>query len=201
MHLRTHELAAAVGLPSPNVKPMAVSIREHGLREPIVLYQGKILDGRVRYHAIMTLALSRFELSDEHFTVFTGTWQQAADFVREKFLDTIDTRFPDCSRPDRDRCYRNTLEKLDAIAANPLPDPPPHELPDIAPSAASLMAAFDTLERRALAFLAADLDAHRRGRRPKAHDRILDVITRAHDLATTITDVQIRAFLEADREK
>ncbi len=198
---KTHVLSGAVPIPTgKHLKEMVESIRDHGLLEPIVLYQGLILDGRRRVQAVNKLAISRFELSDEHFTTFTGTWNEAAVFVRNKFLATIDDRFRECGPAKFEENKRKVLDELAALAAEPQPDPPASELPVIPPSFASLMAAIDTLDRRARAFVAADIAAHRRGRRTKAHERVMDVVTRLHDLGAAVTDAQVRAFLETKAE-
>ncbi len=193
LNLKTHPLSAAIDVPSANVKAMAASIREHGLIEPIVLYQGLVLDGRLRLNAVVN---AKFELSDEeNFRTFTGTWDQAAAFVRERYFATIDTRYPKCPAHKLDKVKADTLIRMErAAAAPPMPDPP--TLPVIPPSLASLLAAYDRLEQRTLAFLADEVDTHRRGRSVKAHGRILDVVTRANDLSATVTDAPIRRFLD-----
>jgi len=46
-HLHFHELAGVFPLlPEAELASLTEDIRQHGLREPIVLYQGKVLDGR-----------------------------------------------------------------------------------------------------------------------------------------------------------
>ena len=45
--LQFHELADVFPLlPEAELDSLTEDIRQHGLREPIVLYQGKVLDGR-----------------------------------------------------------------------------------------------------------------------------------------------------------
>jgi ParB-like chromosome segregation protein Spo0J len=56
-------------------KALIEDIRTNGLRQPIVLYQGQILDGRHRYDAAN--AANR-ELTDKDFTEFKGMGSNAA---------------------------------------------------------------------------------------------------------------------------
>jgi len=80
--LEGHPLAELVRLmDEPEFEALKVSIRANGLRERIVLYEGKILDGRNRYAAAKAVG---FNLTAEHFREFKGTSREAEDFV----LDT-----------------------------------------------------------------------------------------------------------------
>ncbi len=62
------------------------SIEKNGLREPITVYEGKILDGRNRYNALVELRLleSNDKLKPEHYVEFSGT--DALEFVLDKNL-------------------------------------------------------------------------------------------------------------------
>ena len=57
-HLHFHELADVFPLLSETeLNSLTEDIRQHGLREPIVLYQGKVLDGRNRWLACQRLGI------------------------------------------------------------------------------------------------------------------------------------------------
>jgi len=53
-------------------KALVEDIKANGLREPITLYEGKILDGRNRYRAVMDAGL-QYRLKDQDFKPYTGT--------------------------------------------------------------------------------------------------------------------------------
>ncbi len=53
---------------------LLADIRTNGLRNPITLFEGKILDGRNRYRACLEAGI------EPQFTLFNGTAQQASDY-------------------------------------------------------------------------------------------------------------------------
>ena len=85
--LDAHPLAERIPAMSPEEYEQLVDdIGAHGLREPIVIYDGKILDGRHRYRALHELAeRGNCEAvnpeADALFTEFTGDEQEALDFI------------------------------------------------------------------------------------------------------------------------
>lgn len=62
-------------LPEEALADLAADIRTHGLRQPIVIYRGAILDGRNRDLACRRAAV------DRRFDTFGGTEAEALDFV------------------------------------------------------------------------------------------------------------------------
>lgn len=85
-----HEIANVFPmLVEPELEDLADDIDKHGLHHPIVLFEGKILDGRNRYTACNDVG---YELTETNFTTFTGTWDDAVDYVvsenlRRRHLD------------------------------------------------------------------------------------------------------------------
>jgi DNA-binding MarR family transcriptional regulator len=55
-------------------------VAQNGLREPIVLFEGQILDGRHRYQACWKAGVER------RYECFEGTWDEAIEFVISKNL-------------------------------------------------------------------------------------------------------------------
>src|SRR5262245_19800354 len=77
--LRAHAIAELVPYMTPDqYGALLDDIREHGLRTPIVMYEGMVLDGRHR-------ALAWYDIHgnwDAPSTEFTGTSEEAIAFVR-----------------------------------------------------------------------------------------------------------------------
>jgi ParB-like chromosome segregation protein Spo0J len=87
---------------------LKASIKENRIREPIVLFEGKILDGRNRYRAAKEIG---YEFSGKDFAFFTSSEVAAEAFVsdinihrrhlttkdREKAARELLTRYPDYS--------------------------------------------------------------------------------------------------------
>lgn len=61
---------------------LCTSIKEHGLQNPIILYEGAILDGRERYNALLKLNLPITKKT----AVFNGTAAEAAALVMDNNL-------------------------------------------------------------------------------------------------------------------
>jgi ParB-like chromosome segregation protein Spo0J len=75
----THPAADVVALmPDADLRALADSITQHGLDEPIVLYQGRILDGRNRY-----LACGIAEV-EPRFSEFAGSEAEAIQFAERR---------------------------------------------------------------------------------------------------------------------
>ena len=68
---------------SEDFERLASDIGKNGLLERIVLYGGKILDGRNRYRAMINAYV---EIKSEHFINFDGTDEEALAFVISKNL-------------------------------------------------------------------------------------------------------------------
>lgn len=76
-HLDSHPLSETVPgeMDGDEFSAICSDIKAHGLAQSIVLYQGKILDGRTRYRACLKLGVKPTT------TEFKGTAQQASDYV------------------------------------------------------------------------------------------------------------------------
>jgi hypothetical protein len=59
----------------PRMEGLCASITANGLRKPITLYQGQILDGKERYRACLKVGAAT------HFETFVGTEAEARDFL------------------------------------------------------------------------------------------------------------------------
>jgi N6-adenosine-specific RNA methylase IME4 len=73
-------------LDKTDLKELADDIKAHGLEEPIVLYQGFILDGRNRYRAAQMAELDLDPADRSLFDAFTGTDDGALQYVISKNL-------------------------------------------------------------------------------------------------------------------
>jgi ParB-like chromosome segregation protein Spo0J len=77
--LEPHPLSSLMPMMSETeLKKLRADILEVGLKEPITLFEGKILDGRNRYQACQDLGV------DPAFEEFTGTEDEALDYVLAK---------------------------------------------------------------------------------------------------------------------
>jgi hypothetical protein len=54
---------------------LVADVKQHGLNEPIVLYENKVLDGRNRHRACRIAGV------DQHYRQFSGTYAEAVAFV------------------------------------------------------------------------------------------------------------------------
>ena len=101
-------------------------VGKHGVREPITLYQGMILDGRNRYKAAKELGLT---LSATNFKEFTGTPAEAEAFVlstnlhrrqmnnkqKQEFAQKMIAKYP--NKSDRALSRLTSLSKTTIAAA------------------------------------------------------------------------------------
>ncbi len=84
MALKSHPIADVFPmLDDADTKMLADDIAANGIRHPIVLFEGSILDGRNRYKAAK---LAGYETKPEDFTDFTGDWDAAVAFVTSENL-------------------------------------------------------------------------------------------------------------------
>lgn len=74
--MKWHEYACIFPmLPQPELQSLAEDIKKHGQREPVVLFDGKVLDGRNRWMACLYAGVEPKTID------FTGNMQDALDFV------------------------------------------------------------------------------------------------------------------------
>ena len=86
--LKFHEIAEVFPLfPEDRLRSLADSIAVNGLRHPIVLFEGAILDGRNRYRAAK---VAGYETQPRDFVDFAGTWDDALQFVADENLERRD---------------------------------------------------------------------------------------------------------------
>jgi hypothetical protein len=84
MRLKSHPIAGPFPiLTGAELRELAADIAANGLREPIVLFQGAILDGRTRYRAAND---ARYNLSADDFVDFPGTWEEAMAYCISRNL-------------------------------------------------------------------------------------------------------------------
>src|SRR2546425_4169008 len=77
--MEQHELGRLIPAPTPEeFAALCLSIKANGLREPIITYQGKILDGWTRYRACREVGV------EPRFVEFTGTRAEAIDLVLDR---------------------------------------------------------------------------------------------------------------------
>jgi ParB-like chromosome segregation protein Spo0J len=84
--LQPHPLAETIpGMTKNEYQVLKADIENHGLREPIILLDGKILDGRNRYRALIEIGMP---ISDEYFSEFDpkSDGEDPASFVRSRNL-------------------------------------------------------------------------------------------------------------------
>jgi hypothetical protein len=88
-NLEHHSLLGKLSIelmPEDDIKHLKESIHTLGLQVPIVLFDGKILDGRNRYKACLQLSQENtFKFEDKHFVSFTGA--DPLEFVMSMYVD------------------------------------------------------------------------------------------------------------------
>lgn len=73
---KIHPLAAAFpALSRDELQALADDIKEHGLKEPVTLYEGQVLDGRNRLAACVLAGVK------PHFVTFGGSYEEASSLV------------------------------------------------------------------------------------------------------------------------
>jgi ParB-like nuclease domain len=77
-NLTAHELADLLPMiDGVNFENLKADIAKNGIIEPILIFEGRILDGRNRYRAAKALG----QLMPEDFTTFEGTYAEAEAYV------------------------------------------------------------------------------------------------------------------------
>src|SRR5690348_1465957 len=77
--MASHELANLLPMiDQTNYENLKADIAKQGILEPIVLFEGKILDGRNRYRAAKELS---FDFTPANFKTFEGTQIEAEAYV------------------------------------------------------------------------------------------------------------------------
>jgi DNA modification methylase len=77
----THEIADSFSqLSEEEYQALVADIHQYGLREPITLFEGRILDGRHRYNSLMDLQDRGVEVEPRFFT-FEGTYAEAEAYA------------------------------------------------------------------------------------------------------------------------
>lgn len=80
-NLAYHDLAVIFPLIDGDAfEALKASIQENGIRDPIILFGGKILDGRNRYRAAKEIG---YAFSDKDFKVLSGSLSQAEALVSD----------------------------------------------------------------------------------------------------------------------
>lgn len=81
MDIEFHEIANVFPLMAGrDFEELAKDISRFGLRHPITIFENKILDGRNRYRACLTVVV------DPTFVQFEGDWDEAIQFVKSENL-------------------------------------------------------------------------------------------------------------------
>lgn len=89
---------------------LSEDIKQHGQREPVIMFEGMILDGRNRWLAC------KMAMIEPYTTVFTGTKQQALDFVwslnkERRHLSKSQIAIADAERVILDKRYGNEIKE------------------------------------------------------------------------------------------
>jgi len=86
--LKAHKLSESFRLmSSEEFTSLKEDIRIHGMKEPIVLFEGQVLDGRNRHRACAELAMEGVTVAGLSFKTFPGTYEEAeAEAVSKNFM-------------------------------------------------------------------------------------------------------------------